>query len=113
MATGEVVVAITCGKPSRGKFRFKIGVDPSAGVAQGASDDLDNAATAEIDARTKHGVKFRESGVGEKEKPACKKGVSSSQMPVFCGRTLGSWLPARTSSGYRAPCPGGATGESQ
>jgi hypothetical protein len=76
MAAGEVILPVTRGKPGRGKIGFEIGADPIAGVAQGASDDLDDTATAKIDARTKHGAKFRESGVGEKQKPAGKEGVS-------------------------------------
>jgi hypothetical protein len=76
MAAGEVILAVTRGEPRRGKVGFEIGADPIAGVAQGASDDLDDTATAKIDARTEHGVKVRESGPGEKKKPVCKKGVS-------------------------------------
>lgn len=54
MAAGEAVVAVALGEPGGGSIGFETGDGVGAGIGEGATDDLDHLAAAQVDAGTKH-----------------------------------------------------------
>ena len=62
VAAGEAILAIARGEPARGLGSFEVGADARAGVGEGAPYDLDDAASAEVDARSEHGATLAMAG---------------------------------------------------
>lgn len=63
VAAIELVLAIEVGEPGGGLIGFKAGTDALTGIGEGATHDLDDSSTAEIDAGSEHGGKLRGQGM--------------------------------------------------
>lgn len=55
VTAGQAILSVAGGEPGRGLLGFEVGADASAGIGEGSPHDLDDAASAEVDARSEHG----------------------------------------------------------
>jgi len=76
VAASEAILPIARGEPGRRLGGFEVGADAGAGVGEGAPHDLDDAASAEVDARSEHGADASEGG---------HVGATGTLPPLFSG----------------------------